>query len=198
MENSSCFLSLEPYNIRGNTEFLKPTPCKRIPVSPHIVRAYQTLNGKNPMTSPLRIPPLHFLVALAVGLGLHFGLNRPFLLPLPWPRPVALVLMAVAAAMALWAAGCLISAKTTWHPDHKPSVLVTTGPFRFSRNPAYLSLLSVLFGAAWWSCGLLTFLAPVLYFLSMNYFYIPFEEQMMESSFGENFRTYRQSVRRWL
>lgn len=80
----------------------------------------------------------------------------------------------------------------------RPRHLVTGGLFRFSRNPMYLSMLVILVGAAamvdlW--CALL---APILFFVAANWWYIPFEEGAAESAFGDAYRSYRGQVRRWL
>ncbi len=82
-------------------------------------------------------------------------------------------------------------------PDHASS-LVTTGVYRLSRNPMYLGMLIILLAAVLkfgHPAGLIVLPLFVLY---MNRFQIEPEEKAMEKKFGEEFRKYRQDVRRWV
>ncbi|MFQ5563187.1 MAG: methyltransferase family protein [Parvularculaceae bacterium] len=66
------------------------------------------------------------------------------------------------------------------------SVLVTTGPFRFSRNPMYLGILTLLIGVAFLVGAIPFFAAAVVFFLWVNFISIPFEEEKMERQFGDD------------
>lgn len=77
------------------------------------------------------------------------------------------------------------------------SSLVTSGPFRFSRNPIYLGMLIWLAGLAVLLGSLMAFLFPLLFFVLANYLLIPLEEKKLQDSFDERFIGYRQRVRRW-
>ena len=78
------------------------------------------------------------------------------------------------------------------------SSLVTSGPFRYSRNPIYLGMLIWLVGLAVLLGSLVAFLVPLLFFVLTNLLLIPREERKMQETFGEQFVSYRQHVRRWL
>ena len=91
-------------------------------------------------------------------------------------------------------------AKTTVDPrtPEKASALVTSGVYRYSRNPMYVAF--ALFLLAWaiylatpWSFG-----GVAGFVLLMDRLQIPSEEQALESLFGEDFRRYQAQVRRWL
>lgn len=143
-------------------------------------------------------PPILGGAAFAVGLGLHYALGRPLLLPLPYPFPVFAVVGSLALAFALWAFFCFRAMRTPWEPHTTPCVLVTGGPFCFSRNPAYLGALIIMVAVAWWTRGALVFSTPILFFIVMNWFLIPWEERKMNAIFGKDYRCYSRSVRRWL
>jgi protein-S-isoprenylcysteine O-methyltransferase Ste14 len=143
-------------------------------------------------------PPLYFVVSLLAGLGLHYALGKPLLLPLPYGFPLAVVFFALAVGIVASALWCFLRAKTAWHPHGTPSSLVTRGPYRFSRNPGYFALLLVLIGTVCWTRGLLVTLAPVIFLITMNLIYIPSEERILEERFGEDFRRYCLRVRRWV
>ncbi len=91
-------------------------------------------------------------------------------------------------------------AKTTMNPI-KPAAaaaLVTSGPFRFTRNPMYLSLFLYLLGWATY----LSFVPALLFLpgfvLYMNHFQIKPEERVLSSLFGPEYAAYKERVRRWL
>ena len=75
---------------------------------------------------------------------------------------------------------------------------ITSGPFRFTRNPLYISLalvyagIALTVGSAW----ALAFLVPVLGII--RYGVIAREERYLEGKFGPEYLRYKQSVRRWL
>ena len=80
----------------------------------------------------------------------------------------------------------------------KSFTLATSGPFKLSRNPMYLSMLIWLTGLALFLGSLSPFLFPIFLFLTTNFLIIPLEEQSMEKKFGERYREYKRHVRRWL
>ena len=90
------------------------------------------------------------------------------------------------------------SARTPFDVRKTPSALITSGPFRFSRNPSYvgLTLLYVAIGLAASSVGMLA-LAVVPVAL-LNRWVIPLEEQRLADEFRETYADYCASVRRWI
>jgi protein-S-isoprenylcysteine O-methyltransferase Ste14 len=84
--------------------------------------------------------------------------------------------------------------------DHKKPTrkIITTGPFRFTRNPLYISGILLVVGVGvllnnLWIVGLLV---PSV-FLVM-YGAILQEERYLSTKFGEEYLKYKSSVRRWL
>lgn len=77
-------------------------------------------------------------------------------------------------------------------------VLVTKGAFKYSRNPMYLGMVLSLLGIALFVGTLPVFIAALAQFIVLNFLFIPFEEEKMARQFGENFISYKSSVRRWL
>lgn len=101
--------------------------------------------------------------------------------------------------------GCLfislythISGKTTILPGEQPSTLITSGLFRYSRNPIYVMDVLIATGVALILGSLIAFVAPVICFLVLNFLVIPFEEKRLLASFGSAYQTYLNSVRRWV
>ncbi len=73
-----------------------------------------------------------------------------------------------------------------------------SGPYRFTRNPIYLGMTIIFTGIAIAadSIWVLALLVPVL--VIMNIGVIMREERYLEGKFGEDYRQYKASVRRWL
>ena len=108
--------------------------------------------------------------------------------------------LAVGAVFTLGGVMAFRVARTTVDPrtPEKASALVTSGVYRYSRNPMYVAF--ALFLLAWaiylaapWSLG-----GVAGFVLFMDRLQIPAEEQALESLFGDDFRRYRERVRRWL
>jgi protein-S-isoprenylcysteine O-methyltransferase Ste14 len=78
------------------------------------------------------------------------------------------------------------------------STLVTSGVYRFSRNPMYVGLLFVLAGWGSYLANSLALLVLPLFVASMTRWQILPEERIMATKFGAEFEAYKRSVRRWL
>jgi len=89
-------------------------------------------------------------------------------------------------------------AGTTVRPDRATSALVTTGPFRFSRNPFYLALAVFQAGIGVWmnNAWVVALVVPAVAIISRAV--IPREERYLAETFGPAYRDYQTSVRRWL
>lgn len=109
-------------------------------------------------------------------------------------------LVAIIAGVALnkSAVGLLRRKLTTVTFGEKPSVLVTDGPYRISRNPIYLGGVVVLLGESVFLGSLVTLIFPFILFLLLDRIYIPDEETLMEKEFGLEYLHYKKAVRRWL
>jgi protein-S-isoprenylcysteine O-methyltransferase Ste14 len=91
-------------------------------------------------------------------------------------------------------------AKTTVNPmkPQSSSALVKSGIYRCTRNPMYLGFLLILMGSAMLIANLVAFLGLPVFVLYMNQFQIKPEERALTSIFGDEFRAYCSSVRRWI
>jgi protein-S-isoprenylcysteine O-methyltransferase Ste14 len=81
----------------------------------------------------------------------------------------------------------------------KPTTqIVEDGPFRFSRNPMYLSLILVLFGFAVLLLSIWFMVAATVLWLVFNRIAVVPEEVYLEKKFGEQYTAYKSRVRRWI
>jgi protein-S-isoprenylcysteine O-methyltransferase Ste14 len=111
---------------------------------------------------------------------------------------LGIVVMLFGLALLSWAAMLFRKAGTKFQLHGGGSVLVTSGPFQFSRNPMYLGMLIWLIGLAILLGSLITFVFPLIFFLLANFIVIPLEERDMERIFETRFIEYKRRVRRWL
>ena len=78
------------------------------------------------------------------------------------------------------------------------SSLVTSGVFKFSRNPMYLGMVMILFGLALMFNLVGGIFFVLLFMIYITKFQIRPEEEVMERLFGEDFIKYKHKVRMWL
>ncbi|MDV5167818.1 isoprenylcysteine carboxylmethyltransferase family protein [Photobacterium rosenbergii] len=147
----------------------------------------------------LRLPPP---LVLLITLGCMYALARY------WPlyafsfsaqTLIILVFCLLGTFLGLAAVWSFSKARTTIDPrlPNKTSKLVTSGIYRFSRNPMYLGLLCFLCAAFVYLSALSPLLMLGLFVFYMNNFQIAPEEAVLQAMFGEQFDQYCQRVRRW-
>ena len=73
-----------------------------------------------------------------------------------------------------------------------------TGPYRFSRNPIYLSMILLHLGAGVWTKSLWFFVLAVLSVALLAWGVISREERYLERKFGDAYLSYKSRVRRWI
>ena len=83
-------------------------------------------------------------------------------------------------------------------PLEESSFLILSWPYTISRNPIYLCMVIFLSGWCLWLQSVSGVLVIVLFALWINYRFILQEEAMLEKTFGDDYTSYKQQVRRWL
>jgi protein-S-isoprenylcysteine O-methyltransferase Ste14 len=152
-------------------------------------------------TSGVRVfPPLVAAAGILLGLGLTM------LWPVPLAEPpttrvllglgalfvVAFLLLAATANLTFRRAG------TPANPYAATTALTVQGPYRLSRNPMYLGLVLLVLGIALVMNSMWLVLLAVPVMLLLRNLVILREERYLEDKFGDEYRAYRQRVRRWL
>ena len=147
----------------------------------------------------LKVPPLAF--GFLVGALMWFAsASSVFAINLLWPLAFALSLCVVGFALALAGVLAFRRAKTTVNPltPESTTTMVTSGIYRFTRNPMYLGFLLVLAGWAVYLSNLLAIALLPLFVWYMNRFQILPEEKALVAKFPDGFIAYKASVPRWL
>jgi len=143
-------------------------------------------------------PPLLFLGGLFLGIGLRFIHPLSLGLSLPARLVLGALLLLLVVLHGGWGLLTFRRMGTTPEPNGVASALLTSGPFRWTRNPLYLGLaiLMLCFGVlldSVWVLGM----APVLVLL-LDRLVIAREEARLRAQFGEAYEAYLRRVRRWL
>lgn len=143
-------------------------------------------------------PPIWTLAYLLVAAGLSHLAGWPLVPGLPLvPLGIAVVVLGI--ALSVCSAALFRRQGTELNPTSAANrKLVTSGPFRLTRNPMYLGLIVFTFGIALWIGAWPMFLVPIATFTTLNWIHIPFEENKMRDQFGGTFDAYVRKVRRWI
>jgi protein-S-isoprenylcysteine O-methyltransferase Ste14 len=142
-------------------------------------------------------PPLIYLGPLVLGLLLNRRLSVPFL-PRGAARAIGWPLLAGGVSLASWFVFTMRRADTPMDPREPVSNLATDGPFRYTRNPAYLSMAMIYAGISSLANALWSILLLPAVLLVIQRGVIEREERYLERKFGEEYLGYKGRVRRWI
>ena len=100
--------------------------------------------------------------------------------------------------MAAISAGVFLKVDTGLEPFDEAKVLVTSGFYRFTRNPMYVGMFIVLLGVCF-MFGSVSALFPIpIFFLIIRNNFVLGEERFCEVAFGQQYLDYKLKVRRWI
>lgn len=147
-----------------------------------------------------RIPPP---VLLALSALACFGIDRintNSALKFTPNQATGYVFFAAGLIIMVWSVLIFKRTKTTVNPIHpeRAKVLVTSGPFRISRNPMYLGMIFILFASLMAFGDYLGFAVFAVFLIYMDQVQIKAEEIAMRANFGNAFEAYSAKVRRWV
>ena len=154
----------------------------------------------NPVRILLRVPvPWVFVLCYLLGVALeHFHHTPVSALGDKLSLTAGYILFIAGAIIAGWGLYLFRSAGTTTVPGRLSAQFVTSGPYRFTRNPMYVGLTLAYLGEA----GFLRQAWPLatlpLVLAYVNWIVIPLEEEKLTAVFGSQYRYYKTQVRRWL
>ena len=142
-------------------------------------------------------PPLIFAVCAGVSTLAHF------IYPVRVTRHsvsslLGGVLSALSALLAIWAVRTMKVAGTNVRPDRPTVAIVKNGPYKFTRNPMYLSLCLLQLAIGFFLNGWTPLLFAVVLWLLLHFGVVLREEIYLEQKFGEQYLSLKRHVRRWL
>jgi protein-S-isoprenylcysteine O-methyltransferase Ste14 len=142
-------------------------------------------------------PPLLYGAGLIVGLLLEWATPLPGV-PGSVTWPVGVALLVAGAALAAWFVSAFRRARTPVDVRRPTRSIVTDGPFRFSRNPGYLSLTIIYLGISVLADALWPIVVLPGVVLLVQRTVIEREERYLERKFGDDYLRYKLRTRRWL
>ena len=143
-------------------------------------------------------PPIAWAIAILAAIGVDWLYPLRFV-PASVPRIwVGSGVFAVALALAIWAVVTITKAGSRVETNKPTTMIVTKGPFRFTRNPIYLGFLLGQVGLAIGFDNLWMLATLVPLYLVLRYGVIAREQAYLEHKFPLDYVGYKSCVRRWL
>jgi protein-S-isoprenylcysteine O-methyltransferase Ste14 len=142
-------------------------------------------------------PPIVALFYIAISYLLGLSLPLPFTAP-GILRTIGFIVTVIGFLFGVGAVIEFRKARTTLDPHGTVSTVVSTGIYRFTRNPIYFGFLCLLIGLPLYSGYYWGAVLAPFFVLTMNRLVIEKEEAYLEKKFGEGYANYKSRVRRWL
>ena len=143
------------------------------------------------------MPTTYFIILLLLFIGFHFVFPLLKFIFSPY-NYLGFGLIIFGIIMNLWTDLLFKKKQTTVKPYEMPNFFVTSGPFKLSRHPMYLGMMSILLGVAIFLGSLITFAFPIIFIMIMEKLFIPLEEKNLKNKFGNQYVDYKRRVRRWI
>jgi len=136
-----------------------------------------------------------FYIPISMAAG-RFGFVAA---PPSWTRLVGVVPILSGLVIYLWCVWCFArSGRGTPAPIDEPKKLIVLGPYRYARNPMYMSVLLVIIGWAVFFYSLRVLSYGFCVGLVFHLFVVIYEEPHLRRRFGESYEHYCRAVRRWI
>ncbi len=146
-------------------------------------------------------PPVFLLVAIVLAVALEWIAGLTFL---PAPSLMSIVswigvaILAAGAYLAVRGSSEFTRAGTNVDPMKPALKLVTTGLYRFTRNPMYLGMVLFLFGLSLMFSLEWGIVLTVVLWVVYDRYVVVREEAYLTRKFGEPYREFLSRTRRWI
>ena len=142
-------------------------------------------------------PPVYYFIMLLLGVGLnHFFPTT--ILPIWWGSIITAVFIISSVIIMPSILAKFRSVGTPFDVRKAATTLITDGPYKYSRNPSYISLTLLYLGIGFALNNAWVLSLVIVVLLIINFHVIRREETNLEKIFGEEYVHYKSSVRRWL
>lgn len=120
-----------------------------------------------------------------------------------WPitvyRPTGVAVIAIGTVLLIWCVRTFYTAgKGTLAPWDPPRHLVTSGPYRVTRNPMYIAVSLILAGWAWATASAVLWLYAGFMMMVFHVRVAIVEERWQQDTFRGEWDRYRAAVPRWI
>ena len=146
----------------------------------------------------IKIPPP--LIVLTLIISIYFSSKRIDLINIPFQLEISFFILSLGILIFINPVLKFIKSKTTINPIQfeETNRLVTSGIFKYSRNPMYLGMLMIIISTSIFYLNIYSILTPFLFMFWINKFQIKREEVFLTEKFGKEYLSYKNKTRRWL
>ena len=146
----------------------------------------------------LKIPPP--LLVLILVISNFFSSKKIDLILLPNQDLISFIIFLIGALILINPIFKFIKSKPTIDPIKfkKVNKLITSGIYKYSRNPMYLGLLIIVISTSIFYLNILSTTTPILFYFWINRFQIKREEIFLTEKFGKEYLLYMTKTRRWI
>tara|TARA_B100001079_G_scaffold263050_1_gene265820 strand:- start:540 stop:983 length:444 start_codon:yes stop_codon:yes gene_type:complete len=145
-----------------------------------------------------KIPPP--LLVLILIISNYFSSKKIDLIFLPNQNLISLIILLIVVVILINTILKFIKFKTTIDPIKfkKVNKLITSGIYKYSRNPMYLCLLMVVISSSIFFLNVFSITTPFIFYYWINRFQIKREENFLTKKFGKEYLLYKTKTRRWI
>ena len=146
----------------------------------------------------LKIPPP--LLVLILVISNYFSSKKIDVIPIPNQDLVSIVIFLIGILILIIPVSKFIKSKTTIDPIKfkKVNRLITSGIYKYSRNPMYLGLLMILTSSSIFYLNIYSITTPFFFYWWITKFQIKREEIFLTDKFGKEYLSYKTKTRRWI
>ena len=146
----------------------------------------------------LKIPPP--LLVLILVISNYFSSKKIDLIILPTQNLISFIILLIGILILITPIFKFIKSKTTIDPIKfkKVTRLITSGIYKYSRNPMYLGLLMIVMSTSIFYLNIFSITTPMLFYFWINRFQIKREEIFLTQKFGKEYLSYKNKTRRWI
>ena len=144
------------------------------------------------------IPPP--ILVLVLVISNFFSSKKIDLIHLPNQDLISIIILLIGVLILTNPIFKFIKSKTTIDPIKfkKVNKLITSGIYKYSRNPMYLGLLMIVISTSIFYLNIFSITTPFLFYFWINRFQIKREEIFLTEKFGREYKSYKTKTRRWV
>ena len=146
----------------------------------------------------LKIPPP--LLVLILVVSNYFSSKKIDLILFPNQEITSIIIFLIGMLILINPIFKFIKSKTTIDPIKfkKVNKLITSGIYKYSRNPMYLGLLMHVTSTSIFYLNIFSITTPFFFYYWINRFQIKREEIFLTEKFGKEYMSYKTKTRRWI
>ena len=146
----------------------------------------------------IKIPPP--ILVLILVISNYFSSKKIDLILLPNQDLISIIIFLIGMLILINPIFKFIKSKTTIDPIKfkKVNKLITSGIYKYSRNPMYLGLLMIIISTSIFYLNIFSISTPFFFYFWINRFQIKREEIFLTEKFGKEYLLYMTKTGRWI